>query len=50
MPSRIDASPEEIVRAFFRLPVDHEWQYDKTPQCTTNGVAVISEAARLVEW
>ena len=32
LPSRIDASPEEIARAFFRLPADHEWQYDKTPK------------------
>ena len=29
MPPRIDAPPEEIMRAFFRLPLDHDWQYDR---------------------
>ena len=29
MPPRIDAPPEEIARAFFRLPPDHAWEYDR---------------------
>ena len=27
MPERIDASPEEIVRAMFKVPADHRWRY-----------------------
>ena len=27
MPERIDASPEELVKAMFSLPVDHDWWY-----------------------
>ena len=29
LPPRIDAPPEEIARAFFRLPPDYEWEYVK---------------------
>ena len=29
MPPRIDAPPEAIAKAFFRLPANHDWQYDK---------------------
>ena len=27
MPERIDTTPEELVKAVFSLPVDHEWRY-----------------------
>ena len=26
---KVDATPEEIARAMFALPADHEWQYEK---------------------
>lgn len=29
LPPRIDAPPEAIAQAFFRLPVNHDWQYLK---------------------
>ena len=29
-PSRVDATPEEMARAMFSLPADHEWEYEKT--------------------
>ena len=25
---RIDATPEEMAQAMFRLPADYQWQYD----------------------
>ena len=28
LPPRIDATPEEMARAMFALPADHQWQYD----------------------
>ena len=27
---RIDAKPEEMARAMFSLPADHQWEYEKT--------------------
>ena len=29
MPEQIDASPEDLAKAMFALPVDHEWEYEK---------------------
>ncbi len=26
---RVDAAPEEIAKAMFALPADHEWQYEQ---------------------
>ena len=26
---RVDATPEEIAKAMFALPADHEWQYEQ---------------------
>ena len=26
---RIDATPEEMAKAMFLLPADHQWEYDK---------------------
>ena len=26
---RIDATPEEMARAMFSLPADHQWEYEK---------------------
>ena len=28
LPPRIDAEPEDIARAMFRLPADYQWQYE----------------------
>ena len=28
-PERINASPEELAKALFALPADHEWEYMK---------------------
>ena len=34
---RVDAQPEEMAKALFSLPADHEWEYekegDKTYRC-----------------
>ena len=27
MPERIDATPEELAKAMFKLPADHKWKY-----------------------
>ena len=36
-PPRVDAAPEDIAKALFALPADHEWQYlkdgDKVYRC-----------------
>ena len=29
LPPKVDATPEEMARAIFALPADHEWEYDK---------------------
>ena len=29
-PPRVDATPEELARAIFKMPADHEWEYQKT--------------------
>ena len=29
LPPRIEATPEEMARAMFRLPADHQWQYEQ---------------------
>ena len=43
-PSLMDATAEEMARAMFALPVDHQWEYKKdeapTYQCTACGQAV----------
>lgn len=31
MPERIDASPDEIAEAMFKLPANHQWNYLKKP-------------------
>ena len=28
-PPRVDATAEELAQAIFRMPVDHEWEYEK---------------------
>jgi len=28
---RIDATPEEMAKAMFALPADHQWEYEKDP-------------------
>ena len=30
LPPRVDVTPEEMARAIFTLPADHEWEYEKT--------------------
>ena len=29
-PPKVDATAEELARAIFRMPVDHEWEYEKS--------------------
>ena len=29
LPPRIEATPEQLARAMFAMPVDHEWKYTK---------------------
>jgi hypothetical protein len=29
LPPRIDATPEEMAKAMFRLPADYQWQYEQ---------------------
>ncbi len=31
MPGRIDATPEEIAKAIFKMPADHQWKCLKAP-------------------
>ena len=43
LPPRTDATPEELAKAMFALPADHEWQYLDGPpdyQCGTCGKTV----------
>ena len=28
-PPRVDATPDEMARAMFALPTDHQWEYEK---------------------
>ena len=37
MPERVDASPEELAKAMFKLPAGHKWKYlgqDKDKETT----------------
>ena len=38
LPPRVDATPEEMAKALFALPADHQWRYeqdgDRAYQCS----------------
>ena len=42
-PPRVDATADDMARAMFSLPADHEWEYEKAPpeyRCSDCGEAV----------